>query len=111
MAEEHEEIALPLEWYVPEDITSRYANNFVIQHTQHEFVISFFETIPPLLLGSPEQIQATLEVMDSVRTRCVGRIILSPDRMEAFISAMQANLLKHQAKLGDTADECIDSKS
>ena len=27
------EVKLPLEWYEPEELISRYANNMVVQHT------------------------------------------------------------------------------
>ena len=41
-----EETKLPIEWYIAEDLKSQYATNIVIQHTDQEFLISFFE--PPI---------------------------------------------------------------
>jgi hypothetical protein len=41
-------ILLPIEWHVPDDLVTRYANNLLIQHTEHEFILSFFEILPPL---------------------------------------------------------------
>jgi len=84
--------ALPLKWVVPEDLVSRYANNFTIQHTEYEFVISFFETFPPLVLGSPDERQAQLEQLESVPAKCVARIVVSPERVQDLVQILAANL-------------------
>lgn len=34
---------------------SVYATNVTVQHTPHEFVISFYEAHPPLIVGSQEE--------------------------------------------------------
>jgi hypothetical protein len=90
-------IYVPIEWHAPEDLISRYANNILVQHEEHEFIISFFEIRPPLLLGSPEEIKAKLEQTESVRAECVARIIVAADRMPSFIEALQGNLEKYLA--------------
>lgn len=49
MADESElaaEIELPIDWHIPDNMVSRYATNMVIQHTEHEFVVSFFRDGP-----------------------------------------------------------------
>jgi hypothetical protein len=44
MAEkETSRILLPIEWHVPDELVTRYANNLLVQHTEHEFILSFFE--------------------------------------------------------------------
>jgi hypothetical protein len=99
MAEQKAEgIYVPIEWYVPEDLVSRYANNIVVQYEEHEFIISFFEVRPPVLLGSSEEIKAKLEQVKSVRAECVARIIVAADRMPVFIEALQGNLEKYLAQ-------------
>lgn len=56
------EISRPLSFHIPEHVVSRYATNFVVQCTGQEFVLSFFEALPPFLLGdSPEENRAILE--------------------------------------------------
>jgi len=95
---EPEGIYVPLEWHISEDLISRYANNIVVQFEGHEFIISFFEVRPPVLLGSSEEIEAKLKQFESVRAECVARIIVAADRMPGFVEALQANLNKYLAQ-------------
>lgn len=80
---------------VPEGVSSRYATNITIQHTDHEFTISFYEAEPPVILGSSEERAARLDGLTEVSAKCVARIVVAPGRMQAFIDAMQANLNSH----------------
>jgi hypothetical protein len=84
------QIEFPIEWHVPDSIRSQYATNMVVQHTEQEFIISFFEMQPPLLLGnlSVDDIQS----LPSIRADCVARIIVARDRMPRFVEALQTNL-------------------
>jgi hypothetical protein len=98
-------IMLPIEWHVPDDLVSRYASNVLIQHTEHEFVLSFFELQPPLTVGSPEEQVAQLEAIGAVRAECVARIIISPARIGAFIEALTSNHEKYLAALSEQEGE------
>ena len=90
---------LPIEYYVPDHIQSRYATNLLVQNTEHEFTLSFFELQEPFLMGeTPEEREQQVEQLKHVRAKCVGRIIITADRMPAFIDAMQKNLEKHLAR-------------
>ena len=60
-------LELPIEWHLPDQIVSRYATNMVVQFTENEFIVSFFETVPPLLLGSPDAIKEKVKEIKSVR--------------------------------------------
>jgi hypothetical protein len=88
---------LPIEWYFPGDITSRYATNLVVQSTEHEFTISFFEIRQPILLGDPEDRKAQLEQIKSIRAECVARIIVAGERMAEFVDVLQKRLDIFQA--------------
>lgn len=85
-------VRLPLEWYVPSDLVARYATNMVIQRAENEFIISFFEVKPPLILGTPESIAEQVEKMKSIRAVCVAQIIVAADKMPSFVDALQRNL-------------------
>jgi hypothetical protein len=89
---------VPLEWHYSEGIISRYATNMAIQNTENEFVISFFELQPPLLLGEPDDIQEKLKKIKSVRAECVARVIISNAKMPDFIAALQQNYEKSLEK-------------
>jgi hypothetical protein len=88
--EQPQELELPIEWYVPESVSSQYVTNMIVQYTEHEFVISFFDTKPPLIIGVPSK--EALQNLKSIRAECVARIIVSPDRMPGFVNALQTNL-------------------
>jgi len=66
---EDQSLRLPsalIDWQIPNDIHSRYATNLVVQAGPNEFIISFFEVRAPILLGSPEEVQASLEKIKSI---------------------------------------------
>jgi hypothetical protein len=99
---EPEGLALPLVWRVPEDISTRYATNLVVQHSEHEFIISFFEAIPPLLIGEPAEIRAELEKLGDIEARCVARVVVAAKRMPEFVRVLQQNLEKYLSTSGDS---------
>jgi hypothetical protein len=106
MAELTEQVVeLPLEWHFPENLVTRYANNVVVQHGEHEFIISFFEVFPPILLGSPEETRTELDQIESVQANCVARIIIPWDRMPGFIKALQSNQDKFVSKMENRSAE------
>ena len=90
--EKIKEIKLLIEWHISEDLKSQYATNLVVQHTDQEFIISFFEVKNPIVLGSPDEIKSTFEKIGSVRAECISQIIVTPKRMQEFIKIMQTNL-------------------
>lgn len=85
-------VQVPLEFHFPPETISRYATHMLVQHTDHEFIVSFFEIENPVLLGSDEARQEKLQHLDTVRAHCVARVIVAPERMHRFIAAMQENL-------------------
>jgi len=100
MAEQDlEPILIPVEWHVPDDLASHYATNLVVQHTEHEFNIFFYEIRPPLLIGSPEEVREGLEKVELVRANCVAHIIVAPDRMPEFVQVLQTSLERYRSKL------------
>jgi hypothetical protein len=88
----------PLDWVVPEDLLTQYANNMVIQHTETEFILSFFEYYPPILLGEAEDIVSKIEDMKSVKAKCVARIVVPLEKMPSIIDALQTNFNKFTEK-------------
>ena len=81
-------VAIPLEWQVPEDLKTHFATNVVVSHSEAEFFLTFFEVVPPFILGDVEKLAA----LKSVPAQAVARIAVAADRMEAIIDAMQRNL-------------------
>ena len=98
------EISLPLSFHVSEHVVSRYATNFVVQCTGQEFILSFFEALPPFLLGdNPEENRAILEQAGRVHAECVARVVVSPERMRQFAAVVESAVTRYDAEkeLGD----------
>lgn len=98
MSDENQ-VLLPIDWNVPDDLVARYATNMIVQRTKDEFIISFFEVKPPILLGKPNEIVEQAKYLNSVRANCVAQIIVSADRMPDFVKALERNLGKTLEKV------------
>ena len=94
MSEEDKGFGIPLEFEIPTDIPTLYATNITIQHTEHEYILSFYEIREPVLLGSREENLETLKKLGSVKARCIARIAVAPGRMPLFIKAIQDNMAR-----------------
>ncbi len=65
-----------------------YVNNFYVNHTQHEFVITMAQVAPPPVLHmSPEE----LLNLDHVDATVVARIAMSPSRFQEFVKIASEN--------------------
>ncbi len=99
-----EQRSLEINWFVSENIHTHYANNVVIQHSRGEFVLSFFEILPPMLVGSPNEIQSQLSQMRTAHAECVARIVMTPENAANFCRALEQNLSNFRAKFGTTGE-------
>lgn len=77
-----------------------FSNQFYIQHHQTEFIITFCQIQPPLLIGTPEQIQQQAEHVTSVPARAVARIGLTHTRMMELVRVLQQNLQQYERARG-----------
>lgn len=96
---------VPIAFQFPANPTTSYATNFIVQHTRHEFIVSFFEAQPPVLLGTSEERQLELERVGAVPAYCVARITLSPARMRQLIDLMKGNYERYEQMIRASRDE------
>lgn len=89
MIEESREVRIVFD--VPEGIRTQFATNLVAQHTDHEFIVTFFEVLPPILVGTPEVQKQQVEAIKEVRGTCLARIVIPASRMPDFIQVLQEN--------------------
>lgn len=87
-----EQRSLAIEWDVPDHTEAVFSNNVIVQHTDQEFILSFFVTFPPIILGDTKKIES----IDSIKAKCVSRIVLTPEKMKSLIQAMQINYQKYE---------------
>ncbi len=90
-------IAVSVAWHVSEQISSRYADNVVVQAKKHDATISFFEVQIPPFVGTPDETREFLEKLGTVRAECVGRIVVSVDLLPEIIKALQTTYDGHLA--------------
>ena len=91
---------VPVQWHVPDELVSQVATNFVVQHTNQEFILTFFKLFPPIILGSPEEKKSQIEGMTQAKAQCVAQIVITPQRMNELIAVLQENLKVYLAKYG-----------
>src|SRR5258708_25739077 len=87
-----QQLALPIEWHVPESVQRRYATHALVQAGLSEIILTFFEAQMPILTGEPEQNKAKLEAMGAVRAEGVARIIMAPDQAAALIQILKTTV-------------------
>ncbi len=75
---------LPIVWNVDKAVTTKHATNLVIQANPHEVLLSFFEALPPILMGSPSDVQEQISKLPGLEAHCVARIVISPGRLKEF---------------------------
>ncbi len=100
MAEEipEERRRVSVQFHTDPNLPTLYATNFTVQHTDHEFVVSFYEARPPLLLGTPEEVAAQLQKVGAIQANCVARIVVTPGRMTDFVEVLQKNFSRFQKR-------------
>jgi hypothetical protein len=100
-----DEIRLPIEWIIDENTPSGYATNLIIQHTNHEFIISFFEMKPPLLVGEADEQRNQAKMIGSIKARCISQITINAERMPQFLEALNTNYEQFLENRSDAEDE------
>jgi hypothetical protein len=83
----------------PEDTEIAYANHMIVQHMEHEYVISFYQmTTPPNVDRSIADLQKALEASGGLHMRCVGKVAVSNGRMPSVINALVSSFARHHEK-------------
>jgi hypothetical protein len=89
---------LPILWNVDKGIATRHATNMVIQASPHEVLLSFFEALPPILIGSPAEVQEQLAKMPGLEAHCVARIVVAPGRLKEFVQILSQTVEQMESK-------------
>ena len=89
-----EGIPVPLVWAGLEDVPIIYSNSFICQFDQdlQTFIVSFGQTTPPILIGTPDEIEQQAREIEFVQVKPVFRLALSQSRLQELVSVLGANL-------------------
>jgi len=94
-----------LEFTLPPDLPLLYVDNINVLHTPTEFTVSFMQAQPPLLTE-----ESQWDTIKKIESRCVARIIVSPAKMQLFVTALTGSLQKYiQTYIQEDADDANDN--
>ncbi len=93
--------SLPVKWNIPPDIETIWANNMTIQLVEQSFVLTFFQTFPPLLIGTPEEQVRQIDNAGSVTAEGKVRLVIPMQKLEDIIRVLSAT---HEAFKSDIQD-------
>jgi hypothetical protein len=92
--------AIPIQWEGVEECPLIFSNNMLVQHTEHEFIITFAQVHPPLVLRDED-----LAGIKSVRARAAVRVVLPPTRVPELIRILTENREKYIRRMGGATVE------
>ena len=86
----HEGVQVPLRFNVPVNMPSKYATNLLVQSSEHEIIIYFFEAQPPIIFGDSEEDNIEEFKKIGIRADCVAKITVAKERFANFVNALNA---------------------
>jgi len=91
MDEGNLERQVPLTWVDADDVPVFFANQFIIQHHQDEFILTVGQMVPPPLIGTLEEREDQLEQLDFVPVKPLARIAFTHARLVELVQALEGN--------------------
>ena len=76
---------MPLRFIVPTGLTSRYAQHMIVQASEIDVTLSFFEMKTPIAIGGIEIQREALK--EGVTAECVARVTIAKARFSEFVKA------------------------
>jgi hypothetical protein len=97
--ENSEEFNVPVAWIGTEEMPVLATNTAVVQFSaKDEFLLTFGQLAPPILLGDDEQRLEQARMVTFVPVKPVARLGMNRGRVEQLIQALQENLANHDAQ-------------
>lgn len=90
-------IALPLVWIDPDSIEIQFVNQLVVQHQGDEYILTFGQQSPPMLMGTLEERKGQAEKIPYVPIRTAVRLGTTTKKMREFVNVL-GRFLEQQEK-------------
>lgn len=71
---------------------TRWSNFVLVQHDPGSIILSFYQVLPPPLIGTPEENRAVLEAMGTVPAESVVRVIIPAKTAKGLVRALSSQL-------------------
>lgn len=91
MDEQPLEREVPLTWVDVDDVPVFFANQFIIQHNQDEFILTIGQMVPPPIVGPLEQREEQIEQIDFVAVKPLARIAFTYSRLMELGQALEGH--------------------
>jgi hypothetical protein len=78
---------IPLHFLVPIGMTSRYAQHVIVQASEIDVTLSFFEVKAPIVLGDGDAQKEALK--GGITAECVARVTIARPRFADFVKAFR----------------------
>jgi hypothetical protein len=82
---------IPLTWENVEDVPVFFANQYVCQFNQDEFVLTIGQMTPPMLLGELQDRAEQLQRLEYVPVKPLARIAFTYSRLVELIQVLEIN--------------------
>ena len=89
---------VPLNWHIPEGLTSRYAHHMLVQASEFDVTLSFFELKPPIVLGDMPLEEQKQIVRGGITAECVARVTVARGRYSDFVKAFMGVMQSVESK-------------
>jgi hypothetical protein len=89
--EQNEGRHVPLSWENVEDVPVFFSNQYVCQYNQDEFILTFGQMTPPMLLGELQDRAEQLRRIEYVPVKPLTRVAFTYTRLVELINVLQIN--------------------
>jgi hypothetical protein len=96
-----EELRLPLAMGDFNESPILFANHFLVQFQDDEFVLAVNQVTGPPLVGTPEQVRAQARELSHVPVHTLARVGLTRHRLIELIALLQERLEEHDRGVDD----------
>lgn len=86
------ELIVPIEWNVPENIITPFASNMTVQILEDVFKLTFFEVKQPIQIDQSEPLP------QKVRADFVTSVIVTPGKLSQIINVLQNQLNNYKTR-------------
>ena len=88
---------VPIKFVGLEESPLIFANHILVQHTEHEFIISFGQIQPPVILDPTAD---EISKVKFVESKIAVRIVLPPTRVDEFLQILGQNYSNFLGQVG-----------
>ncbi len=98
-------VSVPVKYNTPASTITRLANQITLQAGPAGWYFTFYEAVPPLARGTPEEVQTQLEKLEFVEADCVARVFVPIDRLPEMLAAIQSTAQQFQAAIKEGSEQ------